>query len=375
MAAAKPHWLNFAKTLGDSMTISFLALIIGLIGLAWSADQFIHGAASLAHNLGMSTFIIGLTMVALGTSTPEILVSVMAALEDAPGLAIGNAVGSSIANIGLVLGVTALIANLHVQQQIIKEDLPIALLVCFGVAALFYDQQLSVFDGFLLLLGFCIYILFLIRHKAAKNKLSISANDLAGDDPTVITALSEKIGQAQDTLEIEEELEEVFTEPSLSTLQAAYYFIVGLVILLLSSRVLVWGSENIAHHFGISETIIGLTLVALGTSLPELATSISSTLKGYHDIAIANVIGSNTFNMLTVLAIPGLLAPSTLEPGIWNRDLPVMIGLSVLLFLMVFIGKKQTLTWPKGLLLLSVYIGYYIALYQQGVNFSTPKGG
>lgn len=357
------------------MTISFLALVIGLIGLVWSADQFVHGAASLARNLGMSTFIIGLTIVALGTSAPEILVAVMAALEDAPGLAIGNAVGSNIANIGLVLGVTALIANLHVQQQVIREDLPIALLICFGVAALLYDQQLSKLDGFLLLAALCIYMLFLIRYKAAKNRHAIKTDDLANIDSAGITALNEKIDQAQSVLEAEEELEEAFTEPSLSTLQAVYYFTVGLVILLISSRVLVWGSENIAHHFGISETIIGLTLVAVGTSLPELAASISSALKGHQDIAIANVIGSNIYNMLTVLPVPALLAPSTLEAGVWSRDLPVMIGMSVLLFLMVFIGKKQTLTWPKGLLLLSLYIGYYIVLYQQGIDFSTPQGG
>lgn len=355
------------------MTISFLALVIGLIGLVWSADQFVHGAANIAHNLGMSTFIIGLTIVALGTSAPEILVSVMAALEGAPGLAIGNAIGSNTANIGLVLGTTALIAKLHVQKQVIQEDLPIALLICFGVVALLYDQRLSTLDGLLLLVALCVYIVFLIRHKTAKNNqaLIIKTDQAISVDETAIMDLNKKIDAAQDTLEIEEELEETFTVPTLSPLQAIYYFTVGLVVLLVCSRVLVWGSANIAHHFGISETIIGLTLVAVGTSLPELAASISSALKGHQDIAIANVIGSNIFNMLTVLPVPALLAPSTLEAGVWSRDLPVMVGLSVLLFLMVFIAKKQTLTWPKGLVLLSLYIGYYIVLYQQGINFPT----
>ena len=355
------------------MTVSFLALAIGLIGLVWSADRFVHGAASIAHNLGVSTFIIGLTIVALGTSAPEILVSVMASLDNAPGLAIGNAIGSNIANIGLVLGVTALIANLHVQQQVIKEDLPIALLVSLIVVGLLYDQQLTRIDGVLLLTTLGFYLVYLIRYKAGKNRRSIKTKDvLTMDYEEAKETLEEDIDRAQSMLEIEEELEEEFTESSLTTFQAVFSFTSGLVILLISSKILVWGSGNIAHHFGISDTLIGLTLVAVGTSLPELAASISSALKGHQDIAIANVIGSNIYNMLTVLPVPALMAPSHLEAGIWSRDLPVMVGLGVLLLLLVFVGKKQTLTWPKGLMLLCLYVGYYILLYQQGIDFSTP---
>ena len=356
------------------MTVSFLALAMGLVGLVWSADRFVHGAASLAHNLGMSTFIIGLTIVALGTSAPEILVSVMAALDNVPGLAIGNAIGSNIANVGLVLGVTALITNLHVQKQVIKEDLPIALLVSLIVVALLYDRELSRSDGVLLLTTLGFYLIFLIRYKAGKNKHKIQVDDVNSKDyASVKESLGENIERAQSILEVEEELEEEFTEPTLTTSQAVYTFIIGLIILLMSAKILVWGSENIAHHFGISDTLIGLTLVAVGTSLPELAASISSALKGHQDIAIANVIGSNIYNMLTVLPVPALMAPSHLEASVWSRDVLVMVGLSVLLFLMVFVGKKQTLTWPKGLILLCLYVGYYIVLYQQGIDFSTPQ--
>ena len=352
------------------MTLSFLALALGLIGLVWSADQFVHGAACIAHNLGMSTFIIGLTIVALGTSAPEILVSVMAALDKAPGLDIGNAVGSNIANIGLVLGVTALIANLHVQQQVVKEDLPIALLICFGVAFLFSDQELNQLDGILLLATLFTYIMFLIRYKTLKNSNSIKPGRLLRPDEKALEDLSRQIDLAQSNLELEEELKEEFTEPTLPMPQAIYYFASGLIILLVSSRILVWGSGNIAHHYGISETIIGLTLVAVGTSLPELAASISSALKGHQDIAIANVIGSNIYNMLTVLPAPALIAPAPLDAGVWSRDLPVMIGMSLLLFIMLFIGKKKTLTLPKGLIFLVLYLGYYVVLYQQGVDFT-----
>ena len=357
------------------MTVSFLALAIGLIGLVWSADRFVHGAASIARNLGVSTFLIGLTIVALGTSAPEILVSVMAALDNVPGLAIGNAIGSNIANIGLVLGVTALIANLHVQQQVIKEDLPIALLISLLVVGLLYDRELTQLDGVLLLTTLTLYLIFLIRYKAVKNSRGIKTKDvITMDYEAAKETLGKDIDRAQNILEVEEELEEEFTEPTLTTLHAVYSFIIGLIILLISAKILVWGSENIAHHFGISDTIIGLTLVAVGTSLPELAASISSALKGHQDIAIANVIGSNIYNMLTVLPVPALMAPSHLEAGIWSRDLPVMVGLGGLLFLMLFVGKKQTLTWPKGLILLCLYVGYYIVLYQQGIDFSTPRG-
>lgn len=355
------------------MTLSFLALALGLIGLVWSADKFVHGAACIAHNLGMSTFIIGLTIVALGTSAPEILVAVMASLDEAPGLAIGNAIGSNIANIGLVLGVTALIANLHVQRQVVKEDLPIALLICFGVVFLFYDQKLNRLDGFLLLATLVTYILFLIRYKAIKNRNTIKPEKLLVQDEKTLEDLSKQIDLAQSNLELEEELEEELSEPTLAMTQAIYYFSSGLIILLVSSRILVWGSGNIAHHYGISETIIGLTLVAVGTSLPELAASISSAKKGHQDIAIANVIGSNIYNMLTVLPAPALIAPAPLEAGVWSRDLPVMIGMSLLLFFMIFIGKKRTLTWPKGLIFLSLYFGYYVVLYQQGIDFTASS--
>lgn len=321
------------------MLYPLLAVLLGTTALIWSADRFVQGAAAMAKNLGMSVFIIGLTIVALGTSAPEIIISTSAALSGSPGLAIGNALGSNIANVGLVLGITAFIAPLHIQTQTLREDIPILIVISLVTGILLFDGKLNQLDGSILVFLLACYLYFLFRHKS-------------------------KIAHTPDSETISKELEEEIEEEHLSKGQAFFYFMSGLVILLGSAKLLVWGAQEIALAAGVDEAIIGLTLVALGTSLPELAASISSTLKGHHDLAVGNIIGSNIFNLLTVLPVPALLAPSNIPSETFTRDFSTMLLLTVLLLLLPFTGKKQYITAAKGIVFLAIYTGYYAVLYQ-----------
>ena len=324
------------------MLYPVLAVVFGIAALVWSADRFVHGAASMAKNFGVSIFIIGLTIVALGTSAPEIVISTSASLSGSPELAIGNAIGSNIANVGLILGITALFSTLPIQKQTIREDLPILIIITLVTGGLLYDQNLDQSDGVILLLMLLAYIYYLIRHKKTTEE----------SEEDVFLA------------EIEEEIE----EEHLTNSQASFHFITGLIVLLGSAKLMVWGAQEIAVTMGISEAIIGLTLVALGTSLPELAASISSTMKGHHDLAIGNIIGSNIFNLLTVLPMPALLAPSVLEQEILSRDYTLMLTLTLLLIILPFVGKRNHITAMKGVFLLSLYVAYYVVLYQSQVT-------
>lgn len=325
------------------MLYPVLAVVFGIAALVWSADRFVHGAAAIAKNFGVSVFIIGLTIVAFGTSAPEIVISTSASLEGSPELAIGNAIGSNIANVGLILGITALFGALPIQRQTVREDLPILLVITLVAGGLLYDMKLDQTDGIILLVMLFAYLYFLIRHKKTTDEAEVEDVFLA---------------------EIEEEIE----DEHLTSTQASFKFITGLVVLLGSAKLMVWGAQEIALAMGISEAIIGLTLVALGTSLPELAASISSVTKGHHDLAIGNIIGSNIFNLLTVLPMPALLAPSVLEPGIFSRDYALMLTLTLLLLILPFLGKRNHITAVKGIFLLSLYVAYYAVLYQSQVT-------
>lgn len=325
------------------MLYPVLAVVFGIAALVWSADRFVHGAAAIAKNFGVSVFIIGLTIVAFGTSAPEIVISTSASLEGSPELAIGNAIGSNIANVGLILGITALFGALPIQRQTVREDLPILLVITLVAGGLLYDMKLDQTDGIILLVMLLAYLYFLIRHK--------KTTDGAKEEDVFLA-------------EIEEEIE----DEHLTSTQASFKFITGLVVLLGSAKLMVWGAQEIALAMGISEAIIGLTLVALGTSLPELAASISSVTKGHHDLAIGNIIGSNIFNLLTVLPMPALLAPSVLEPGIFSRDYALMLTLTLLLLILPFLGKRNHITAAKGIFLLSLYVAYYAVLYQSQVT-------
>ena len=318
------------------MWVQIIAVISGFALLVWGADRFVMGAAGTARNLGVSPLIIGLTIVGFGTSAPEILVSVMAALQGNPGLAIGNAIGSNITNIALILGVTALVTPLSIHSGIVKRELPVLIGTALVAYLLLRDGTLNYNDGLLLLLGLMIML-------AAVLYIGISSR---GMDPVVA-----------------EYEAEVPTDLSLA--QSLMWLIIGLAVLVGSSRMLVWGAVGIAEHFGISDLIIGLTIVALGTSLPELAASIASVLKNEPDIAIGNVIGSNMFNILAVLGIPGIISPGPVDPAVMSRDMPVMIGLTVALFLMAYgiRGRGGRINRGEGLLLLAAYAGYQTLLY------------
>jgi len=325
------------------MLYPVLAVVFGIAALVWSADRFVHGAAAMAKNFGVSVFIIGLTIVAFGTSAPEIVISTSASLEGSPELAIGNAIGSNIANVGLILGITAFFGALPIQRQTIREDLPILLVITLVAGGLLYDMKLDQIDGVILLVMLLAYLYFLIWHKKTTE---------GTEEEDVFLS------------EIEEEIE----DEHLTNAQASFKFITGLIVLLGSAKLMVWGAQEIALAMGISEAIIGLTLVALGTSLPELAASISSVMKGHHDLAIGNIIGSNIFNLLTVLPMPALLAPSMLEPGIFSRDYALMLTLTLLLLILPFLGKRNHITAVKGVFLLSLYVAYYAVLYQSQVT-------
>ncbi|MBA1444647.1 MAG: calcium/sodium antiporter [Chromatiales bacterium] len=318
------------------MLIDSLAILVGLAILVWGADRFVIGAAALASNLGVSAMLIGLTIVGFGTSAPEILVSVVSSLDGNPGLAIGNALGSNIANIGLILGTTALIVPLTVHSSVLKREYPLLLGVTGLSLLLMLDGELNQLDGVILIIVL-IAVLGWMIHAA-------------------------KTGSPTDPIADEFDAEIPHDMP---TRRAIFWLILGLICLLVSSRMLVWGAVNIATAFGISDLVIGLTIVALGTSLPELAASIASALKGEDDLAIGNIIGSNLYNLLAVLSLPGLIAPGAFAPAALYRDQPMMIGLTLALFAMGYgFGKlKGQINRIEGVLLLLAFIGYQSVLF------------
>lgn len=317
------------------MLINSLAIIFGFILLIWSADRFILGASATARNLNVSPLVIGLTIVGFGTSAPEMLVSTFAALNGSPQMAIGNALGSNIANITLVLGVAALIATLKVDSGLLRKELPLLLMATVLALVLLMDKVLSRSDG-IILFGSVIIMLWWITRQALVNRNS-------------------------DPLQVEYARE---LPAKMTMLSAVSLLIVGLLLLLLSSKLLVWGAVNIATELGISELVIGLTIIAVGTSLPELAASIAGVLKNEHDIVVGNVIGSNLFNTLAVLGIPGILAPGSLAEGVMERDIPIVFILTIALFIMAYgFRGPGRINRIEGLLLVQAFIGYQALLY------------
>ncbi|WP_369161651.1 calcium/sodium antiporter [Candidatus Thiodiazotropha sp. LNASS1] len=321
------------------MFLFSVAILVGLVVLVWSADRFISGAAALADNLGVSPMLIGLTVVGFGTSAPEVLVSTMASFNGNPGLAIGNAIGSNIANIGLILGFTALLIPLSVHSSVLKREYPLLLAVSAMAFLLMWDGELNQFDGVILVVTLVAVLGWMIY--TAKTG---AADPIAGEFDAEIPH-------------------------DIPTQKAIVLLLGGLIFLLLSSRLLVWGASNVASALGVSDVIIGLTIVAIGTSLPELAASITSALKGEDDLAIGNVIGSNLYNLLAVLSIPGLVAPGAYSPEVMERDLPVMMVLTMFLFFMGHgLGKQGRINRLEGLLLLLCFIGYQSLLFVSLVN-------
>ncbi|MDT8376348.1 MAG: calcium/sodium antiporter [Mariprofundaceae bacterium] len=313
-----------------------LAVVAGFILLAWSADRFVDGAASIARHFRISPMIIGLTIVSLCTSFPEMLVAALAASAGNSDIGIGNALGSNIANIGLVLGITAMISPLSVQSLTLRREIPVLFLVMFLALALMADGDLSRVDGMALLAGLLLMLWWLTR-------LGIKERN----DP------------------LEDEYDDVI--PAGMTLKRSmFWFVTGLAVLIISSRIVVWGSVEIAHMFGISDLVIGLTIIAIGTSLPELMASVMGALKGEHDLAIGNVIGSNMFNILAVLSMPALIHPQAFAADALLRDFPVMLLFSVALFLMAFGFRSDgRINRLEGALLAGGFIGYLYLLYLQ----------
>ncbi|WP_045857311.1 calcium/sodium antiporter [Teredinibacter purpureus] len=316
-----------------------IAILIGFVGLIWSADRFVGGAASIARSLGVAPLIIGLTIVSFGTSAPEIMVSISASLKGAGDLAVGNALGSNIANIGLVLAATTIVATIPVQRHILHHELPILLLIT-GLSGYFlFDATLTWVEGVILLGMIAPALLYLVRVKQRE----FTATEIA-------------------------EEEEMADMPRN---HAIMWFVIGLVMLMVSSEVLVWGARSAAELAGVSPLIIGLTVIAIGTSLPELAATMISALKGHHDIALGNIIGSNMFNLMAVMAIPGIVSTTTMENSVFSRDYLVMLGLTLLLALLIvktlwFNRKTKDAAIGRwvGVTLLCGYIGYYVVLFQ-----------
>ena len=318
------------------MLTELLAIAAGFVLLTWSADRFVVGASALAFNLNISPLIIGLTIVSLGTSAPEILVSAMASWQGNTGLAIGNAIGSNIANTTLILGITALVLPLSIKSSILRRELPVLILVTTIALLLLLDGTLDRLDGIVLLAGMCIMMVWMIR--LARN--TQTQGDSMGQDFA----------------------EEIPT--SMGIPDALFWFAVGALLLLVSSRILVWGSVSIAQQLGVSDLLIGLTIVALGTSLPELAASVTSALKNEHDIAIGNIIGSNIFNLLAVLGVPGLIHPAALDSEVLTRDYPIMFGVILMMFVMAYgFRGPGRINRIEGAILVIAYVAYQTLLY------------
>ena len=315
------------------MVLDFVVIVVGLLALVWSADQFVEGAAAIAGSVGMPPLLIGMTIVSVGTSAPEILVSLMAAIAGSGELAVGNALGSNIANIGLVLGITLLISPILVGRTTAFIDLPILIGVIILCGVSLADAVLSIVDASLLMGALVLYLLRIGSHLRRPDP-----NDTPPELPTMPLA------------------------------RALGAFLIGLIILIASSRALVWASVNVAQGFGVSELLIGLTIVAFGTSLPELAASVVSALRGHADIVIGAMVGSNMFNLLIVLALPGFFETLQLSIHDIQRDLGAVMISTVILTLLIWIGwrgadNKARLGRSAGGVFLALYVFYYLWLF------------
>lgn len=320
------------------MLYPMLAIVVGLVVLVWSADRFVDGAACTAKHFCIPPLLIGIVIIGFGTSAPELVVSAFASLEGNPGIALGNAYGSNITNIALILGITALVAPIAVDSQVLRHTLPLLTLVSFIAAFLLVDDFLSRSDAIILLLVF---------------------SALMGW--TIYQGMRDQRNIIPDTLAQEVELDLANPMPLRF---AVIWLIIGLVLLIASSRLLVWGAVEVAQSLGVSDLIIGLTIIAIGTSLPELASSVIAARKGEHDMVVGNILGSNIFNTLAVVGIAGLIHPLEVGHEVLTRDVAVMLALTVSLFVIGYGrgGKHGLITRSKGIFLLSCYVLYTLWL-------------
>ena len=321
------------------MLLNLVEVIGGLALLIWGADRLVHGAAAGARTLGVPPLMIGLTIVAFATSAPEILVSIVAALRGEPGLAFGNAIGSNTVNIGLVLGITAMLRPIKLRSATLRREMPALLAVTLLTVSLFLDSYLSRIDGFVMLTGLVIVMIWL-----ARLGMRSAANDPLGDDFDA----------------------EIPQHVSMRT--AIIWCIVGLASLLVGANLLVDGSIAIARVLGISEVVIGITMVALGTSLPELAVSIVSVLKGEYGLAIGNIVGSNIFNLLAVIGIAAAIEPAALAQSVLSLHMFVMVAFTLVLFAMTYdYDGKSELSRLEGFALISAFVAYDSYVIAQNV--------
>ena len=321
------------------MLLPIIAIALGLALLVWSAGKFVEGSAVTAGHFGMPPLLIGMVVVGFGTSAPEMVVSALAATQGNPGLALGNAYGSNITNIALILGITALISPIAVHSAVMRKELPILAAITALAAWQLWDGELTMVDALVL--------------------LGVFAALMAWSIYQGMTAKSDALAA-----EISAELE---TRP-MSLRAAIGWLVAGLLLLILSSRVLVWGAVDIAQAFGVSDLIIGLTIVAVGTSLPELASSIAAARKGEHDIALGNILGSNLFNTLAVVGIAGVISPMQVAPEILSRDILVMAALTLSLFVLGYgFRGPGRINRVEGGFLLACYVGYTV--YLVSTNF------
>ena len=313
------------------MLLPSLAIPVGLALLVLSADRFVEGSASTARHFGMPPLLIGMVIVGFGTSAPEMVVSALAASQGNSGIALGNAYGSNITNIALILGVTALISPIAVHSQVLRKELPILTAVTALAAWQIWDGDITRTDALVLLAVFGALMAWTLWQGARKE--------------------TDALGR-----QMEKELE----AREMPIRRAVLWLVVGLILLIVSSRILVWGAVEIAHGFGVSDLIVGLTIVAVGTSLPELASSIIAARKKEHDIALGNVLGSNLFNTLAVVGIAGTIHPMTVGPEVLSRDILVMGLLTVSLFVIGygFRGRPGRINRLEGTALLICYVGY-----------------
>jgi len=312
------------------MLLAIIAVVAGLLLLVWSADRFVEGAAVIARHLGMPSLLIGMVIVGFGTSAPEMVVSAIAALQGNPGLALGNAYGSNIANIGLILGLTAMVRPIAVHSHVLRKELPILTAVTAFGAFQIRDGILTRFEAGVLLVAFAALMAW-----------------------TVWQGMRDKADALREDVEAE------LKSHTMARGRAAFWLGAGLLLLTASSRLLVWGAVAIAQRMGVSDLIIGLTIVALGTSLPELASSMAATRQGESDLALGNVLGSNLFNTLAVVGIAGAIHPMTVGSDVFRRDMPVMGLFTISLFVFGFgFRRSGRINRIEGLALLAGYLGY-----------------
>ncbi|KIG15894.1 Inner membrane protein YrbG, putative calcium/sodium:proton antiporter [Enhygromyxa salina] len=310
------------------LVLAGVVVVVGLAGLVLGADRFVFGASSLARRLGVSPLLVGMVIVGFGTSAPEMLVSAVASIEGSGGIALGNVVGSNITNIALVLGVSALIKPITLHRDIVRRELPVVIGITALGALLLIDGELTARDGGVLIV---LLILFLLRSVRSSREAAETEDE---DKPPVV-------GYGR----------------------ASLWLGIGLALLMASSQGVVWGASKIATWLGVSDLIIGLTIVAIGTSLPELAATAAAAFRGEHEMAIGNVLGSNVFNLLAVLPFPALLDPGALEPGLLERDYAVMGGLTLLLLVFsIGYGKQGRINRIEGGVLVLAYAGYLTML-------------